>query len=146
MLLKKLGLAAAVLLVSSAPAWAEISCGSIPFEPAMPTAADMASKSAADAETALHDAFQDIKHWQGDLKTYRDCTDKVGSQTQGAIASLDKVKDADKIKDLQSQKQEADHLFNQSIDREEKVVNMFHAAQTAYCMRSDSDKSKCPKQ
>jgi len=145
MSLKKLGLAAAVLVLSSAPAWAEISCGSIPFEPAMPSAADISSKSAADAATAVHDAFEDIKHWQGDLKTYRDCTDKVSNQAQGAMASLDRVKDADKIKDLQAQKQEADHLYNQSIDREEKVVNQYHAAQTAYCMRSDADKSKCPK-
>jgi hypothetical protein len=144
---KKLGLALSILLVSSAPAWAEISCGSIPFGPAMPSPADMKTKSVGDAETALHDAFADIKNWQNDLKTFRDCTDKVGSQTKAAMAGLDKNKpdDKDKLRDLQDQKTEADHLYNQSIDEEEKVVNGFHAAQASYCLRADANKAKCPK-
>jgi hypothetical protein len=142
---KKLGLALSILLVSTAPAWAQMSCGSIPFAPAMPAPADMKTKSVGDAETALHDAFSDIKNWQNDLKTFRACTDSVGSQSQTAMAGLDKTKDADKIKELKEQKGQADHLYNQSIDQEEKVVNEFHEAQAAYCMRADATKSKCPK-
>jgi hypothetical protein len=142
----KFGLALCVLLLSAAPAFAQSGgCGSVPFAPAMPTPADMKSKSAADAKAALHDAFADIKNWQGDLKTFRACLDGQGSQAKNALVGLDKTKDADKIKELKDQKQAADKQFDSSVDQEEGVVNEFHAAQASYCMRADSDKTVCPK-
>ena len=142
----KFGLALCILLVSAVPAFAQgAGCGSVPFAPAMPTPADMKSKSVADAKTALHDAFSDIRNWQGDLKTFRACLDGQGSQAKAELAGLDKTKDADRIKELKDQKATADHQFDSSVDEEEKVVNEFHGAQASYCMRSDADKSICPK-
>jgi hypothetical protein len=141
----KLGLALSFLLASTAPVWAQQTCGTVPFAPAMPAPADMKTKPVADAETALHDAFADIKNWQGDLKTYRSCLDSQGTQAKNGLVGLDKTKDAEKIKDLKDLKTLSDHEYDQSVDQEEKVVNEFHAAQAAYCMRADANKSKCPK-
>ncbi|HEY2068161.1 MAG TPA: hypothetical protein VGG48_01300 [Rhizomicrobium sp.] len=141
----KLGLVLSFLLASTAPVWAQSACGSVPFAPAMPSQADMRSKSIPDAETALHDAFTDIKNWQGDLKTYRSCLDGQTQQAKAGMAGLDKDKDADKIAAFKDQAATSNKLFDSSVDQEEKVVNEFHGAQAAYCMRSDANKAKCPK-
>lgn len=135
-----------ILLLSAAPVWAQTSsCGSVPFAPAMPAVADMKTKSVADSETALHDAFTDIRNWQGDLKTYRSCLDGQSAQAKAALAGLDKTKDADKIKDLTDQQAMSGKLYDQTVDQEEKVVNEYHAAQASYCSRADANKAKCPK-
>ncbi len=141
----KLGLVLSLFLASTAPVLAQQSCGSVPFEPAMPSPADMKTKSVPDAETALHDAVSDIKNWQADLKTYRACLDAQGAQAKAGLTGLDKDKDADKIKDLKEVKASSDHLYDKSVDREEAVVNEFHLAQASYCGRPDANKNKCPK-
>jgi hypothetical protein len=143
---RKLGLILPILLISAVPAFAQTSsCGSVPFAPAMPAPADMKTKAVADAETALHDAFSDIRNWQGDLKTYRSCLEGQGNQAKADMGGLDKTKDADKIAALKQQQTDSNHLFDSSVDQEEKVVNEFHASQAAYCSRADANKSKCPK-
>ena len=143
----KLGLALSFLLVSTAPVFAQqaATCGSVPFAPAMPSVSDMGTKPIPEAETALHDAFADIRNWQNDLKPYRACLDNQGAQAKAGQAGLDKDKDSDKIRDLKELKSSSDHLYDSSVDQEEKVVNEFHKAQAAYCARSDANKSKCPK-
>jgi hypothetical protein len=140
------GLALTFVLASALPALAQTSaCGSQPFAPALATPAEMNQKSAAEAATAKHDAFMDVKNWQGDLKTYRACLDAQGSKAKADLAGLDKTKDADKIKTLKDQVAQADTGFNASVDAEEKVVNEFHALQAAYCQRTDVDRASCPK-
>ncbi|MGH6873150.1 MAG: hypothetical protein ACREHE_16770 [Rhizomicrobium sp.] len=141
----KLVLVVPFLLMGTAPVWAQATCGTVPFAPAMPSQADMKSKPVADAETALHDAFTDIKNWQSDLKTYRACLDGQRASDKSQLAGLDKTKDADTIKTLTDQIKTSDVLYDKSVDQEESVVNEFHAAQNSYCQRSDANKSKCPK-
>jgi hypothetical protein len=126
------------------PALAQ-SCGSAPIAPALASAAEIKQKSPADAEATKHDAFVEIKNWQADLKTYRDCVTNVSNENNKQAAGLDPKKDADKIKQLQSQAKAATHQYDATVDMEERVVNEFHAVQAAFCARSDVDRSSCPK-
>lgn len=145
-MLAKIGLVLTFVLAAATPALAQTSgCGSQPFAPALPTSAEMDQKSAADATTAKHDAFLDVKNWQGDLKTYRACLDGQEASAKRDVAGLDKSKDKDKIAKLTDQITQADHAYNVSVDAEEKVVNEFHAVQAAYCKRTDVDRASCPK-
>jgi hypothetical protein len=121
------------------------SCGSAPIAPAFPTAAEIKQKSPADAAAAKHDAFVEVKNWQADLKTYRDCVTNISNDRNRQAAGLDPKKDADKIKQLQSEAKAATHQYDATVDMEEKVVNEFHAIQAAFCGRSDVDRSSCPK-
>lgn len=131
--------------LAAGPAFAQ-SCGSDPIAPALPTAAQINQKTPADAAAAKHDAFVEIKNWQADLKTYRDCLNNVGAENKRQISTLDPSKDADKIKKLTDDATAASHQFDKSVDMEETVVNEFHAIQAAYCARPDTDKASCPKQ
>jgi hypothetical protein len=141
----RLGLLAFVFLgVAAAPAMAQ-SCGSEPIAPAVPSVADIKQKAPADAAASKHDAFVEIKNWQGDLKTYRDCLTNITNNDKRQISQLDPKKDEDKVKRLQNEATAATHEYDKSVDMEERVANEFHAIQTAYCARGDVDKSSCPK-
>jgi len=146
-MLKKLGLAVAVSMMAAAPAWAENSCGSEPIAPAIPSVAEIGPKSAADAQKAKHQAFEDIRAWQGALKDYRSCLESDQNETKRQVqdAQTQSKPDKDKIKKLQDQIQADVKDYDHSTDSEERVVNDFHALSTAYCSRADTDKSSCPK-
>jgi hypothetical protein len=137
-------LAFAVVGVAASPALAQ-SCGSEPIAPAVPSASDIKQKVPAEAEAAKHDAFVEIKNWQRDLKTYRDCLTNISNSDKRQISQLDPKKDEDKLKRLQDEATGATHQYDKSVDMEERVANDFHAVQTAYCARADVDKSSCPK-
>lgn len=140
----RLGPALVMLTATATSAWAQ-SCGSPPIAPAFASAVEMRQKSAADATAAKHEAFVEIKDWQSDLKTYRACLTNVANEDRRQIPGLDPAKDADKIADLQRQAGSATHQYDATVDMEERVVNEFHALQTAYCGRTDIDKASCPK-
>jgi hypothetical protein len=145
-MLVKTGLVLSFVLASSLSAWAQTqSCGNTPFAPAIPSPADVKAKAPADAHAAVHDAFLDVKNWQGDLKTWRACLDDQDAADKRSIAQADPKKDVDKIQPWKDQIAQDGHVFDASVDNEEKVVNEFHALQTAYCTRTDIDKSTCPK-
>ncbi|HSC17604.1 MAG TPA: hypothetical protein VLC74_01710 [Rhizomicrobium sp.] len=137
-------LASLAFYAVASPALAQ-SCGSAPIAPALPTAAEMAQKTPAAATAAKHDAFAEVKNWQGDLKTYRDCLNGMVNQDKRQLEGLDPKKDADKIARLQTDGKAANHAYDATVDMEEKVVNEFHAIQASFCARKDVDKSSCPK-
>jgi hypothetical protein len=131
-------------MATATPALAQ-SCAGEPIAPAFASAADIQHVSPAAAAAAKHDAFVEIKNWQRDLKTYRDCLTGLSKLDKRQLAGLDPDKDADKIAGLQAGAKAASHAFDASVDMEERVVNEFHAVQAAYCARGDVDKSSCPK-
>jgi hypothetical protein len=146
-MLKSLSVALVVLAASAGSVAAQEMCGQPPIGPVIPSASDMRAKPAADAAATRHAAFAEIKSWQGALKSYRDCltasmnTDK---RDLGEAQRSDKP-DKDKIAGLQQQLTAASHAWDVSVDDEEKIVNEWNAAGTAYCLRSDVDRSTCPK-
>jgi hypothetical protein len=145
-MLVKTGLVLSFVLASTISVWAQgESCGNPPFAPAIPSPADLKAKSPTDAHSAVHDAFTDVKNWQADLKTYRSCLDGQDAAAKREIAQADPKKDADKIKGFKDQITDDGHVYDASVDNEEKVVNEFHALQVAYCTRTDVDRSTCPK-
>jgi len=137
-------LAFAMAAVACGPARAQ-SCGSAPIAPALPSVAEINQKSPADAATAKHDGFIEIKNWQTELKTYRACITNLSSDDKKQIREADPKKDADKVKRLQDEAAAADHQYDATVDMEERVANEFHAIQAAFCARPDTDKSSCPK-
>lgn len=147
-MLKKMALVAAFSLMATAPAWAQLdSCGDEPIPPALPSASDIMQKLPLDAQKAKHQAFEDVRSWQGALKGYRDClTSAIDTATRQKQEAMGAQKpDQDKIKNLQSEIDAANHDYDKSTDTEEGVVNDFHALSTAYCSRTDVDKATCPK-
>jgi hypothetical protein len=146
-MLRKLVLAAAIWMMATRPAWAQSECGDEPIGPAIPTAAEIGQDTPVVAQKAKHTAFEDIKAWQGSLKSYRDClTSTIDTKTREKSSAQQATKpDKDKIAGIQAQIDAANHAYDHSTDSEEQIVNDFHALSTAYCSRSDVDKSSCPK-
>jgi len=134
----------AVCAVAATPALAE-SCAGEPVAPAFVSPADLQKQTPAQAEASKHDAFIEIKNWQRDLKSFRDCLTSLSNEDRRQLTGLDPSKDADKIAGLQRDAKMATHEFDRTVDLEEKVVNEFHAIQAAFCARKDVDKSSCPK-
>ena len=147
-MLKKLGLAAMISVVATAPAWAQSNCGDDPIPPVVPSVAEMGQMSPADALKAKHQAFLDVTTWQKTgLKDYRACLDADENQIKrdrANAASLSKP-DQDKIKRLDAEIAADEKANTRSTDTEERIVNDFHALSTAFCARPDVDKSTCPK-
>ena len=146
-MLKRSGLAFLMLLAFGGAAAAQSMCGEPPIAPVIPAASEMKQKPPADAASARHNAFADIKRWQGSLKSYRDClnatitTDKRDLYEDARATKPDK----DKMAGIQRETKASNDAFDASVNEEEKVVNEFHAVQVAYCTRTDVDVSTCPK-
>jgi len=147
-MLKKLGLAAVLTVMATAPAWAESNCGGDPIPPDVTSVAAMGQMSPADALKAKHQAFIDVTTWQKTaLKDYRNCLDADENQAKrdrANVASQSKP-DQDHLKRIDNQIADDEKANTRSNDTEERVVNDFHALSTAFCARPDVDKSTCPK-
>ncbi|MGH6889993.1 MAG: hypothetical protein ACREHF_12500 [Rhizomicrobium sp.] len=146
-MLVKFGAAGALLIALTCSAAAQGMCGDPPIAPMIPSPADMRNKPAADAEAARNAAFQDIRRWQGALKSYRAClvaTVDTDKRNIGEVARSDKP-DKDKIASLQKEITASNAAYDSSVDDEERVVNQWNAAGTAYCLRSGVDHATCPK-
>jgi hypothetical protein len=143
----KMIVAVILLGVSAGAAGAQEMCGDPPIAPAIPSAADIGTKSAADAAAARHSAFADIRRWQGALKSYRDCLNATinGVKRDADENARSDKPDKDKIEKWNAEIVATNHAYDASVDQEERVVNEFHAAQVAYCTRKDVDRASCPK-
>lgn len=143
----KLCLAIALLTGSAGVAAAQDMCGDPPIPPVIPSASDMHARAPADAASARHNAFADVRRWQGALKSYRDCLNATAATDRRDAeenARSDKP-DKDKIAKWKDEIAATSHAYDVSVDQEERVVNEFHAAQVAYCTRKDVDLSTCPR-
>ena len=128
-MLKTVCLVGAVLLLAS-PALAEISCGTTPIAPAIPTASAIAGKTAEEATAAKHEAFVQVKAYQATLKTFREC---LITQTTALKGTVDAAKD-DAAKKAVTEKVEAmQKVYDKTIDDETQVVSDYGALQTAVC-------------
>jgi hypothetical protein len=143
----RLGFAFALLIASTGAAAAQEMCGDLPIAPVIASAADVRTKPPAEAATAEHGAFADIRRWQGALKSYRDCLNAtMATDRRSAEEILRSSKpDKDKVAKFNDEIVASSRALDASADQEEKVVNEFHAAQVAYCSRKDVDVSSCPK-
>ena len=146
-MLKSLGAGLLFLLVSAGTAVADNMCGDAPIPPTIPSVPDMKTKAPADAESAKHSAFEDIKRWQGELKYYRDCLNATVATDRRKIFETQRgdKPDKDKIARLNLEIDASNHAYDASVDDEERTVNMFNAASVAYCARTGVDHSSCPK-
>jgi hypothetical protein len=146
-MLKALSMGILLLVASASAAAADNMCGDEPIAPAVPSPADIRQKPPADAASAKHNAFQEILRWQRELKSYRACLEATVSTDKrklGEAARSDKP-DKDKLAKIQQDISDANHATDSSTDDEERVVNDFNALSTAYCTRTDVDKTSCPK-
>jgi hypothetical protein len=146
-MLKVFGVSLLLLVVSASAAPAQSMCGDDPIAPVVPSPADVRQKSPADAAAAKHGAFQDIRRWQGELKSYRDCLDATVTTDTREIGETQRTSkpDPDKVKQLQTEIASINRTTLKSTDEEETVVNEFNALSVAYCARTDVDKTSCPK-
>jgi hypothetical protein len=136
------------LLASTGVVAAQEMCGDLPIGPVIPSATDIAKKSAADAAAAQRGVFLDVKRWQGALKSYRDClnaTDNTDRRELGEAQRGGDKTDTKRSDKLTAEITDLRQAWNASADEEERVVNEFHAMQTAYCGRMDVDRASCPK-
>lgn len=147
-MLKAFGFGLLFMAASVSGAAAENMCSAEPIAPLIPTAAEMKQKAPAAAEAAKHQAFVDIRRWQGELKSFRDCLTATVQADNRQIGenSRSSKPDPDKIKSLQKEIEAVNHAYDASTDEEERTVNDFNAASVAYCTRNDVDKASCPKQ
>lgn len=146
-MLEKFSTTAVFLIALTGAAAAQEMCGDPPIAPVIPSPTDMRQKPPADAAAARNAAFAEIRKWQGALKSYRDClvaTVNTDKRDAGEVARSDKP-DKDKIAKLQKEIAASNQAFDASVDEEERVVNQWNAAGTAYCLRSGVDRSSCPK-
>lgn len=146
-MLKFWGLAMTISVLAAGPAWAENSCGAPPIPPAIPTAAEIGQKPPVEAQKIKHQAFQDIQGWKEGLKDYLACMNSDLNSTKHDLAEAKGASkpDQDKIKRLQASLDANTQAYNSSVDNDERTVNNWNALSTAYCARTDTDKTSCPK-
>lgn len=146
-MLKALSVGAALFILSASGALGQEMCGEEPIGPQIPKPADIARMAPAAADTAKHSAFNDIRQWQAQLKSYRDCLDATVDSDKRKIgeARRSDKPDNDKIDKLNQEIANTNHDYDQSTNDEELVVNSWNALSVAYCSRTDVDKSTCPK-
>lgn len=146
-MLIKWAVALALVVASGGAGVAQQMCGDPPIAPLVPSPTEMRQKSPVDAAATRHSSFLDVTSWQGQLKSYRDClnaTTDTDRRKLGEMQRSDKP-DKDKMAKLTEEMKNTSHAFDSSVDQEERVVNEFHAAQVAYCTRSDVNRATCPK-
>ncbi|MGD0192074.1 MAG: hypothetical protein ABSD74_15140 [Rhizomicrobium sp.] len=146
-MLKAFGLGLFVLAATAGSAWADNMCGDEPIAPLIPTVSEMKLKTPTEAATSRHTAFLEVKKWQSDLQSYRNCLGAAQTADKrkiGEIQRSDKP-DKDKIAGVQQDLTALGAAYDSSVDEEERIVNDFHAALVAYCVRPDVDRSACPK-
>jgi hypothetical protein len=146
-MLKALGFGLLLLAASTGGAAADNMCGDDPIAPLIPSVADMKSKPPQEAASSRHSAFLEVRRWQGELKSYRQCLSATVSTDKRKLGEGQRSDKPDKTKleKLQAEIEDTSRAFDSSVDEEESIVNDFHAAQVAYCTRSDVDRTPCPK-
>jgi hypothetical protein len=137
-MLKSVCLVGAVLMIAS-PALADTACGTAPIAPAIPTASAVSGKTGDDATKIRHDAFVQVKAYQGTLKPFRECLLK---QTEDAKASLADAKDDAAKKPIQANVDSMQKAYDKTVDDETQVVNEYVALQTAVCKIVDCTPKK----
>jgi hypothetical protein len=137
----------ATALLSATPALADpATCGLAPYPPALPSLNDIARLPPRDAETAKHQAFEDVVSWQKGLKTYRDCLNVLIDNDNRKIGydqtSSDKD-DKDEITGLKTDESNINALYNKTVDTEKSIVSGYDSLSKQYCSRKDVDLSSC---
>lgn len=136
----------AAALLSANAAMADASrCGDVPFPPEVPSAGAMAKLPPQDAQTARHQAFEDVISWQKGLKTYRGCLDTLRDDDDRKIAGdrNGSKDDQSEIKGLQDDEANINVLYDKTVDTEKTIVGGFTGMTQAYCSRKDVDLSAC---
>jgi hypothetical protein len=145
-MLKGICLAAAMMTAAAMPAFADGDCGSVPVAPAIPTVNDFSGKTLDAAAKARHEAFLQIKVYQGALQPYRACLKSLDDADTAAIveAKSKGEKDKDKIQPLQDRIAARLIANNQTVDAEQQVATDFNNLHMAQCV-NDTDTKICPK-
>jgi hypothetical protein len=136
-MLKSVCLVGAVLMFAS-PALAE-TCGSAPIAPAIPGASAVAGKPGEEATKIKHDAFVQVKAYQGTLKPFRECLIK---QTSDVKAEAENGKDDSAKKAAQAKMADLQKAYDKTVDDETKTVQEYVALQTAVCKIVDCTPKK----
>lgn len=121
------------MALTAAPALADLTCGSAPLAPAVPGSADLAGKTTDEAHQIALGALKSVKAYQGSLTTFRQC---LKSQSDGYQAAVDAAKakgDKTEAAKVQQQLDDANKIFDKSIDTETQVVNDYMTLHNAYC-------------
>lgn len=137
-MLKSVCLVGAVLMIAS-PALADTACGTTPIGPAIPGASAVAGKTADEATKIRHDAFVQVKAYQGTLKPFRECLMK---QTSDAKAAVEGAKDDSAKKTAQAKMDDLQKAYDKTVDDETQTVNEYVALQTAVCKIADCTPKK----
>jgi hypothetical protein len=137
-MLKSVLLAGAVLMIAS-PALADSACGPNPIAPAIPGASAVAGKTADEAVKIRHEAFVQVKAYQGTLKPFRECLMK---QTTDAKAAVEAAKDDSAKKTAQAKMDDLQKAYDKTVDDETQTVNEYGALQTAVCKVADCTPKK----
>jgi hypothetical protein len=139
---------AAAILAVAMPALADGECGSPPVAPAIPTVNDFSGMTLDAAAKARHEAFLQIKVYQGALQPYRACLEAQDNADVAAIADAKSKgdKEKDKIQPLQDRIAARLIANNRTVDTEQQVAAEFNtlAQFLAQCAK-DSTPSNCPK-
>ena len=143
-MLRKLCLAAAICAVAATPALADDTCGPAPIGPAIPAASDLAGKAIEAQRVVVMDAYHQVKAYQAALKPFRGCLSTQDQADNAQIASLDRKKDADKIKAITQRIADRLKVNDQTVDAETQVVTDFNTLHLAECA-TDTDVKMCPK-
>jgi hypothetical protein len=132
-MLKRVCLVGAILFVSSAPALADQSCGNAPLAPAIPSASEFAGKTPDDAHKIVLGALHSVKDYQGTLKSYRDCLVTAANSDKAALADAQAKGDKTKIASVKQQMDDAQKVYDHTVDTETQVVTDYSNLHAAYC-------------
>ena len=132
-MLKRVCMAAAVLALATAPAFAADMCGASPVAPLIPGAADLQGKTPEDAHKVASDAFKLVKIYQTALQPFYSCVEQQTASLKKDIDDATQKKDQAKIASLQQSAADLDKKYQSTVGTEKQVVADYMALHNSYC-------------
>jgi len=132
-MLKRVCMAAAVLALAAAPAFAADVCGPSPVAPLVPGVNDIKGKAPEDAHKVASDTFKQVKIYQNALQPFYSCVEQQVNAQKAAMDEAKQKNDSAKLASLQQDAADLDKKYQGALATEKQVVADYMALHNAYC-------------
>lgn len=141
-MLKRILLVGAVLAFTG-PALAQ-SCGTAPIPPEIPGVNSISGKTTDDAHNIVLGSVKNVKTYQGQLSTYRECLQNQANAQKQVAADAKTAGEKAKADAATAEMTSLQAAYDKTIDVETQMVTDWQNLHNAYCKMGDG-LAGCPK-
>jgi len=132
-MLKRVCMAAAVLALAAAPAFADDICGPSPVAPLVPGVNDIKGRTPDDAHKIASDTFKQVRIYQNALQPFYNCIEQQVNEQKAAMDEAKQKNDQAKMASLQQAAADLDKKYQGTLATEKQVVADYMTLHNAYC-------------